>query len=359
MKLFRRISAIFLVLLLLAGCGMEGDASVSAEVPSAASAPSDAPESGLTVWFLDIGQGDSTLLYSGGEYLLIDGGLPEMSDRLVTLLQSLGVEQLKAVVCTHAHADHVGGLSAALAVFPTGAVYAPTADYASASYDDFLYYVNQQGLTVTIPTPGDTLTLGDAVLTVLGPVKDYPDVNNTSLVLRADCGGKSFLFTGDMEQEAEYDLLDAGAPLKADVLKVGHHGSNSSTSYRFLQAVAPEYAALSCAVGNDYGHPHAEPLARLQDAGVTLFRTDTLGTIRCDLEGQTLSFSWEKQSADPMYADYAARDGEHYIGNRNSLTLHAPTCEKLPSERNREEFTDYEEAIAAGYTPHYACLGAA
>lgn len=356
MNRFRRISALFLLLLFLAGCGAEAGPSVAATgSPSSAAEP----ESRLTVWFLDIGQGDSTLLCSGGEYLLIDGGLPEMSDRLVTLLQNLGVERLKAVVCTHAHADHVGGLSAALAVFPTETVYAPTNDYASKSFDDFLYYVNQQRLTVTVPVPGDTLTLGDAVLTVLGPQKDYPDLNNTSLVLRADCGGKSFLFTGDMEQEAEYDLLDAGADVRADVLKMGHHGSNSSTSYRFLQAVAPEYAAVSCAAGNDYGHPHAEPLARLQDAGVTLFRTDTLGTVRCELDGDVLSFTWEKQSAAPMYADYAARDEEHYIGNRNSLTLHAPTCEKLPSERNRETFTRYEDAIAAGYTPHYACLGAA
>lgn len=350
--LFVRLAAALLTLALLAGCA--GPGTVPAETTQAP--PSDSSRE-LTVWYIDVDQGDSALLESGGEFILIDGGNPEDSSMLVSFLEKQGVEELKAVVCTHPHSDHCGGLAAVLAVFPTERFYAPTATYASSWYDDVLRYAGHQELSVTIPAPGDTLALGSTVLTVLGPREDYPDLNNTSVVLRADCGEVSFLFTGDMEAQAETDLLEAGSNVRAQVLKVGHHGSNSSTGYRFLYEVEPEYAVISCGAGNDYGHPHREPMSRLRDAGVTVFRTDTLGTIRADCDGETVVFTWEKEGADPEYADFAAREQERYIGNRNSLILHAPGCEYLPSQRNQVIFDSYQEAIDAGYTPHYDCLG--
>ena len=249
------------------------------------------PSGDLTVHFIDVGQADCALLECDGKFMLIDGGNVADSSLVVSYLQKMGVEQLEAVICSHAHEDHVGGLPGVLAVFPTAAVYAPTNTYSSQCFDDFLYYTDQQRLSVTIPNPGDRITLGEATIWVLGPTKNYADPNNTSLVLRVDFGDTRFLFTSDMETDAETDLLDSGADVKADVLKVGHHGSNTSTGYRFLREVAPQWAVISVGVDNSYDHPHEEPLSRLHDAEVTVYRTDKLGTILAVSDGKDIAFT--------------------------------------------------------------------
>ena len=244
-----------------------------------------------------------------------------------------------------------------LAVFPvTQAVYSPTDTYSSKIFDDFMGYVDQQRLSITKPVPGDTITVDDALsFTILGPVKSYAETNDTSIVLRLDHGENSFLFTGDMEQTAETDMLDSGAKVDVDVLKVGHHGSSTSTGYRLLYEASPTYAVISVGEGNDYGHPHTEPMARLRDAGCTIFRTDHLGTVVASSDGHELTFFWENTKQEPQYAEKAAP--RVFIGNRNSLKFHAPDCDSLPSEKNRVEFDSYTEALAAGYTPCSGCLG--
>jgi len=316
-------------------------------------------ESDFLVHFIDVGQADCALLEYEGKFMLIDGGNREDGQLVVSYLQNQGVEELEAVVCSHAHEDHVGGLPAVLAVYPTKAVYAPTNDYASRVFDDFVRYTDQQGLSVTIPAPGDTLSLGDVTATVLGPVKTYPDPNNTSIVLNVRYGKTSFLFTGDMETEAETDMMDywqiSPGLLDADVSKVGHHGSDTSTGYRFLYEVMPAYGVISVGEGNSYGHPHEEPMSRLRQAGVTILRTDQLGSVIAHSDGETVYFTWENQSAAPENAEQA--QPEQYIGNKNSQKFHSPFCGSLPSEKNRVEFSSYQEAIAAGYTPCSGCLG--
>lgn len=348
----KKLIAFFLTLaFLLGGCTVV--APLPETVPPVSEAQSGEGE--LTVWYVDVGQADCALLCSQGEYMLIDGGNVEDGSLVVSFLDQLGVEELKAVVCSHAHEDHVGGLASVLAVYPVDAVYAPTRTYSSRCFDDFMYYVNQQDLTVNIPAPGDSFSLGNTEVTVLGPVKSYPDTNNTSIVLRVDCGKVGFLFTGDMEQEAENDLMDSGANLSAQVLKAGHHGSSTSTGYRFLYEVDPTYTVISVGKGNSYGHPHEEVISRLNDQGAVVFRTDELGTVQAVCDGNDVTFTWDKQSADPQGAERAQE--ERYIGNRNSKIFHSPDCSHLPAEKNQVVFDTYGEAIEAGYTPHAGCLG--
>ena len=345
------ISLLLLLSLLLSGCA-------EVELPETTAAPAPVSGDGLTVHFIDVGQADCALLECGGEYMIIDGGNKEDGQLVVSYLEQQGVEELDVVVCTHAHEDHVGGLPSVLAVYPTAAVYAPTKTYSSNIFDDFVYYTDQQGLEITIPEPGDAFTLGTAQVTVLGPTQSYPDPNNTSIVLKVEYGESSFLFTGDMETTAENDMLDywdSRMDWNVDVLKVGHHGSNTSTGYRFLNEVNPTYGVISVGEGNSYGHPHEEPMSRLNQAGVTLFRTDELGNVIAYTDGTDITFTWNNQSSAPSNAEPA--EPVVFIGNKNSLKVHSEDCANLPKEENRTYFDSYQEAMDAGYTPCGSCLG--
>ena len=310
------------------------------------------------VHFVDVGQADCILIECGSEFAIIDGGNKDDGQLVVSYLEQQGVQELSAVICTHAHEDHVGGLPSVLSVYPTAAVYAPTRTYSSNIFDDFLYYTDQQRLEVTIPAPGDTLTVGDAVLTVLGPVQSYAETNDTSIVVRLDYGDTSFLFTGDMEVAAENDMLDYWSGnsdiFHVDVLKVGHHGSDTSTGYRFLYEVDPTYGVIPVGKDNSYGHPHAEPLSRLRDAGVTLLRTAALGHILAVSDGKEITFTWGNQTAQPEAVEPA--EPQVFIGNKNSKKLHSEDCGSLPGENNRVYFDSYQQAIAEGYEPHGTCL---
>lgn len=341
----KQLIAFLIAALLLCGCTITIE-----PVPTQTTPPAG---SGLTVHFLDVGQADSILLECGGQYMLIDGGNVDDGQFVVSYLEKAGVEELSYVVCTHAHEDHVGGLASVLAVFPAQTVFSPTTTYASRCFDDFLYYVDQQRIEITIPAPGDTFTLGQAEVTVLGPVKSYAETNDTSIVLRVEYGSNSFLFTGDMESLAENDMLDHGAYVQADVLKAGHHGSSSSTSYRFLYEVNPTYTVISCGIDNSYGHPHDEVVSRFHDAGVPMFRTDELGTIVAFSDGSEITFTWERQQNQP--AEVAPASAQ-YIGNVNSHKFHQSDCSGLPAEKNRVYFDSYLEAIGAGYTPCSSCM---
>ncbi len=358
----KKLLSLLLALLLLTGCAPTAEPPATTTAPAttatAPTTPTESPAEKLTVHFIDVGQADCALLECGGSYMLIDGGNRDDSSLVVSYLEQQGVTKLEAIVCTHPHEDHVGGLPGVLAVYETGAVYAPTRTYASNVYDDFLFYADQQGLEVTIPQPGDSFRLGAAVVTVLGPVRSYAEPNDTSIVLRVELGSTAFLFTGDMETSAENDMLDHWGEAfdwTADVLKVGHHGSDTSTGYRFLNAVMPTYGIISVGKDNSYGHPHEVPLSRLQDAGVTLFRTDKLGHILAVSDGSQVSLTWEHQQAAPEDPEPTQDVQMQYIGNRNSKKFHTPDCSSLPKESNRVYFESYQEAIDAGYTPCSNC----
>ncbi len=312
----------------------------------------------LEVHFLDVGQADSALLLCDGESLLIDGGNSEDSSLLYSYLRNHGVKRLDCIIATHPHEDHVGGIIGALSyVNEVGTVYSPVAEDGNYFFNRMASKLKDFGVSVTVPSVGDRFRLGEAEVVFLGPVELKDDVNQNSLVCKVNYGEVSFLFTGDAERPAEKKMLETGEDLSATVLKVGHHGSASSTCYEFLRAVNPSYAVISCERNNSYGHPDDGLLSRLKDEGAEILRTDRSGHIVFTTDGAVLSVETEKEASSAVSADETGEDGEPYmyVGNISSKKYHRPDCSGLPSEKNTVYFYSLEEAIGAGFTPCGLC----
>lgn len=252
----------------------------------------------LQVDFLNVGQGDSALVTCGGQSLLIDAGGNDDVEPVVNFIRNKrGLSRLDYVVGTHPHEDHIGALDAVIETFDVGEILLPGAMTTTDTFMDVLTAIETKNMGITVPEPGQTYELGGAQFEILAPVKDYgDDLNNWSIVLRVTYGGTSYLFTGDIEAQAEADLLNSGADLEADVLKTAHHGADTSSTEAFLRAVSPQYALISCGTGNSYGHPHRGALDRLQSVGAKLFRTDCQGTVSSVSDGN--SVSWNAEPAD-------------------------------------------------------------
>lgn len=310
------------------------------------------PNGELHVWFLDVGQADSSLLVCDGQAMLIDGGNVDDASYVVASLEQYGVTSLDYVINTHCDEDHVGGLAGMLAKFPAEHVWSSTAEYGTKAFSNFVKYANEQGRAIEIPSPGDTFTLGEAEITVLGPLRDYENNNENSIVLRVDYGETSFLFTGDMGITAEDELVESGARLDATVLKVGHHGSAGSTGYVFLREVMPDYAVISVGTDNSYGHPTEAALSRLRDADTQVFRTDLQGVIHAVSDGRSVTFETERSATEAQLNPTIHDAAETYIGNVNSQIFHVSTCHSCPSEKNAVRFASVWDAMAQGYRAH-------
>lgn len=235
------------------------------------------------VHFIDVGQGDSALLLSGGQAVLVDAGTVESGAAVVRYLEELGVTRLYAAVATHPHADHIGGMAQVLDAFPVEHFYMGQETQNTASFSDLLDALQAQGIQATIPVPGDTLAFDSgATLTFLGPADDVPDgnLNDRSLITLFQADEQKVLLMGDAESAAEQSLLAHYPSLRCDVLKVGHHGGATSSSLSFLQTIQPSVAVISCGVDNDYGHPDPQTLQNLSLAGVSDVRiTAQCGTV--------------------------------------------------------------------------------
>ena len=248
-------------------------------------------ETELNVHFLDVGQGDAVLISCDDAYMLIDAGDNDKGTLVQNYLNKQGVEHLDYIIGTHPDADHIGGMDVILYKFDCGTVMMPEVTNDTATYRDVIDTMKEKGYQNTAPVVGDSYSLGSAQFTILGPTDTYEDTNNNSIVLLLTHGDNKFLFVGDAEEKAEEDILAEGVSVKADVLKVGHHGSRTASSEAFLQAVEPTYAVISCGQDNSYGHPHAETLNTLRSMGVKVFRTDEQGTVTATSDGHEISWN--------------------------------------------------------------------
>ncbi len=246
----------------------------------------------LSVHYIDVGQGDSTLVISpDGGAMLIDSGTAASSDYLLEYLSSYGISSLDFFVLTHPHTDHIGGASAVFDELDVKEVILPYSEHNSSMYEKVLRKIDKEECTVHFAESGMKLDFGDALINILGPVNDYDELNNQSAVLNIGYGSTAFLFTGDAEEKAETDMLSRhpSSAFKANVLKMGHHGSSTSSSRPFFNAVSPAYAVISCGENNDYGHPHREIISLLEKTDTEYFRTDISGSIIFVSDGKTVS----------------------------------------------------------------------
>lgn len=331
----------------------------------------------FTVYFFDVGQADAALVECDGHYMLIDGGNKEDSSLIYSVLKKDKINELDLIVATHAHEDHIGGLPGALNYAPAKTTLCPVTSYDSDAFADFAKYASSNGGGITIPSVGDKYKLGSAVVTILG-VNGSSGTNNTSIILKITYGSTAVLFTGDAEREAEQAVLNSGADLSATVLKVGHHGSNTSTTYPFLREIMPTHAVISVGSGNSYGHPTDDTLSRLKDAGVSVYRTDLQGDICFTSDGTTVSVHAEKNTnadtlkpgtapvvpptlapaPEPEPQQSIVAEEYDYVLNKNSKKIHYPSCSSVDqmSEKNKKFFVGTrDEAIAMGYEPCGNC----
>lgn len=351
--------------------------------------PTPPTNSSFEIHFIDVGQADAALVLCDGKAMLIDGGNAEDSNLLYSYLKKNNISHLDYVIGTHAHEDHIGGLAGALNYASVGTAYCPVKSYDTKAFGNFVSALSKHGVSITVPSKGNSFTLGSATCTILAVNTDNSDPNNTSIVLRIVYGETSFMFTGDAERVVEQAILDGSANIKSTVLKVGHHGSESSTSYVWLREVMPQYAVISVGKGNSYGHPTEEVLSRLRDADVKTFRTDLQGDIVCVSDGNNVTFTVDKNAnadvfggiggnstqqtnppetnppeteppatTQPPETDPPADNGRDYVVNTSTKKFHYPSCSSADDIKDSNRW-DYhgtrDDLIDMGYVPCKRC----
>ncbi len=266
----------------------------------------------MNVHFLDVGQGLSILVQCDGHNMVYDGGDRSTSSYVVSYLQNQGVETIDYLISSHYDSDHMAGLIGCLNAFNVNNVIGSDYVHDSDLYTSFMNAVASDGLVVQHPAVGETFQLGSATFEILGPTYISSDSNNNSVAIKLVNEDDSFVFTGDAEADEEAEMINTGIDLDCEVLVLGHHGSDTSTSWDFLAATAPVYAVISCGTDNQYGHPHADTLEKMQSMDIGIFRTDDQGTIVATSNGSTILFNVAPST------NYASGD-EQYGGSAEDI----------------------------------------
>lgn len=311
----------------------------------------------LVSHYLDVGQGDSIFIeLPDKKTMLIDAGESKCSGSIITYIKNLGYKKIDYLVATHPHADHIGGMKAVVNAFDIGKIYMPDVVSTTKTYENLLLAISDKGNKITKAKAGMNISSSDSLsIDIVAPVSDsYKDMNDYSVIIKIKYFNNAFLYTGDAEALSESQIT---ADIKADVLKVGHHGSSSSTSQKFLDKVSPSYAVISVGEGNDYGHPHKETLDRLNKKNIKIFRTDLNGTVVITSDGNNITASSQKADASSDTTPDSS-DAEHrYVLNLSSKKIHRPDCSSVSkiSDGNLGYCDDFEKAVKDGYTPCGTC----
>lgn len=350
-----------------------------------------APVNTLEIHYIDVGQGDATLIKCGDQSLLIDAGDDSKGIAIQNYLQKQNIEKLDYLILTHPDSDHIGGAPVIITKFDINKVFVSNFEKDNNTYKKLIQALDYKLLKYETPKVGSQYTLGTATITILAPNKRYDNPNDSSIALIVQNGNNKFLFTGDAGENAENDILNTNINISADVYKVGHHGSKYSTSLNFFNSVKPTYAVISCAEGNSYGHPHAETLNTLRMNGVNVYRTDEDGTIIATSDGTNITFnvpaseSWkageqtgsssaevqsqtqskikettqaiEESQQQPTVSEPVV-NGITYVLNKNTGKFHIPSCSSVDTikDKNREDTTkSRDEIIGMGYVPCKRC----
>jgi beta-lactamase superfamily II metal-dependent hydrolase len=369
MKLLKKkLLSLFLMLALLGSTSIFGfDVEVKASEP----------EVTMAVHFLDVGQGLSILVQSGGQNLVYDGGGQSTSSFVVSYLQQQQVSTIDYLISSHYDADHVSGLIGCLNAFNVSNVIGADYVYDSSLYGSFMDAVSANGLSVQHPQVGDSFSFGTGSFTILSPSTISSDSNNNSVALKLSNGNDDFIFTGDAEYSSEADMVNCGINLDCDVLCIGHHGSASSTSWDFLQATVPEYAVISCGADNQYNHPDADTMDKLSSMEIDVFRTDKQGTIAALSTGSGISWTTNPcndytpgsssdtgtvptseaesiSSQESSAAESQAQTSMVWLSATGEKYHSIPNCGRMNPDKARQ--VSLSDAIAQGYDACSKCF---
>lgn len=362
-----------------------GEAVQSGQEEKAAKAPDTSkPEGTLEVHYIDVGQGDATLIKCGSHAMLIDGGNNNKGTTVQLYLKKQGVESLDYVIGTHPDADHIGGLDVIVYKYNCDTVIMPDYEKDTKTYQELVDVIHDKNMKITYPVVGEQYALGEAKFTIIAPNSNSygGNANDYSVAILLEYGKNRFLFTGDAEEASEAEMLTNGIDISADVYKVAHHGSRSASTQEFLNAVHPKYAVISCGEGNSYGHPHAEVLNRLRSMGVEVFRTDEQGSIIASSDGENITWncsatdSWQSgeqtesdrensedenpgdENSGNAISDAVTSEQTTYVLNTNTKKFHRETCgsvSQIKEENFQKVQMSREELEQSGYSPCKNC----
>lgn len=378
--------AVAIIVLQIAGCSLPIGEKTARE-------PKSTNGETIEIHFLDVGQGDATLIKQGSHAMLIDAGNNDKGTAVQSYLQSQGVESLDYVIGTHPDSDHVGGLDVVLYKFPWDTVILPDLEKDTKTYQDVLKVIKDKQKSITFPVAGTSYGLGNAEFTIIAPAaEDYGDNwNDYSVGILLQFGENRFVFTGDAEEDAEQDMAAEGIDLSADVLKAAHHGSDTANTMPFLEEVSPKSVVVSCGEGNSYGHPRAGAMNNFRSIGAEVYRTDEQGTIVAVSDGKEITWNcsssetWkageptgsqktgngEKTAEEPGATELekgsqdrgggknsAGTQEDGYILNTNTRKFHRESCSSV--SQMQEENKEYsgltpQELEAQGYKPCGNC----